>query len=98
MGLFVGQCSSVWANLLGARGALITTFGGEVRLSLATHLQNLALTKLSYVGRVLVFEKDWNPEDLLALLLILPLKTHRQRCRGRIGQLLVPQITLLVDN
>lgn len=42
---FVGQHSSILANLLSAWGALTTTMGEEMGMSLATHLQNLALSK-----------------------------------------------------
>lgn len=45
--------------------------------ALAAHLPSLALTKFSYAGGVLVGEKAAEPEDMLAFVLILRLRTQK---------------------
>lgn len=50
------------------RGARTTVLGGEIGLSLATHLHNVALIKSSHAGGVLVCDKDTESEDMLACL------------------------------
>lgn len=72
---FVGQHSSILANLLSVWGAITTAIGGEIRLLFATHLQNLVLIKLSYAGGILVCEKTcWH----FFLFLLLLLRIHRK--------------------
>ena len=49
-------------------GALTTVVGGKTKLSLAPHLQNSALFKLSSAGGALDCEKDTKPADMLAFI------------------------------
>ena len=55
-------------NSLSAWGTLTTVFGGKIRLSLILHLQNSPLLELSSAGSALDWEKDRDPEDMLALI------------------------------
>lgn len=64
--------------------------------ALASHLQILALIKLSYAGGVLVREKGTEPGDMLAFLPPAAFE-DTEGGSGQISQLLVPRIIRVVD-
>lgn len=61
--------------------------------ALESHLQNLALIKLSFAGGVLVREKGTEPGVMLAFLLH-PAFEDTDGCSGHIRQLRLPRTTL----